>query len=234
MQQKKSVGADILAHTHHSVDLRYAKPVQDVWHQCLKSHVLHSCHIFCPLEVFGRLIGTTLSGIVNEILQVWKVSVIVKNHGECGITFVTSPKARPSFLKYITTPLPPFWASFTASSIPNIKYGRQVQILLENTSLELHSSWIRRARRALASAILAGSPKQYTVRPPTMRKHGKAEVIVLRTYWWQEYLDIPSRDKLRLLAWILTMSHAQNAASLPQGSFLPYVQRVNGAKYLHL
>lgn len=65
---KKSVGADILAHTHHSVDFLYAKPVEDVWHQCLKSHVLHSCHIFGPLEVFGCSIGTTLSGIVNEIL----------------------------------------------------------------------------------------------------------------------------------------------------------------------
>jgi hypothetical protein len=60
-----SVGVDILAHTHHSVDLCYAKPVEDVWHQCLESHVLHSCHIFGPLEVFRCSIGTTLSGIVN-------------------------------------------------------------------------------------------------------------------------------------------------------------------------
>lgn len=62
------VGVYILAHTHHSVDFRYAKPVEDVWHQCLKSHVFYSCHIFGPLKVFRCSVGTTLSGIVNEVL----------------------------------------------------------------------------------------------------------------------------------------------------------------------
>lgn len=62
------VGVRILAHTHHPVDLRYPKPVQNVWHECLKSHVLHTCHIFGPLEIFRSSIGTALSGIVNEIL----------------------------------------------------------------------------------------------------------------------------------------------------------------------
>jgi hypothetical protein len=62
------VGVDILAHTHHPVDLCYAKPVQNVWHECLKSHILHSCHIFGPLKIFRCSIGTALSGIVNEIL----------------------------------------------------------------------------------------------------------------------------------------------------------------------
>lgn len=51
--------------------------------------------------------------------------------------FVTSPSARPSFRKYMTTPLPPFWASLTASSTPKIRYGRHVQMSDPKTSLPL-------------------------------------------------------------------------------------------------
>ena len=42
----------------------------------------------------------------------------------------------------------------------------QVQMSEPKTSLPLHSSCTRRARRTFGSAIFAGSPKTYTVRPP--------------------------------------------------------------------
>ncbi len=38
----------------------------------------------------------------------------------------------------MTTPLPPFWASLTASSMPKMRYGLHVQISEQKTSLPLH------------------------------------------------------------------------------------------------
>ncbi len=38
----------------------------------------------------------------------------------------------------MTTPLPPFWASLTASSIPKMRYGLHVQMSEQKTSLPLH------------------------------------------------------------------------------------------------
>jgi hypothetical protein len=66
----------------------------------------------------------------------------------------------------MTTPLPPFWASLTASSMPKMRYGLHVQISEQKTSLPLHSSWMRSASFLEGSDMFAGSPKQYTVRPP--------------------------------------------------------------------
>lgn len=81
-------------------------------------------------------------------------------------TFVTSPSARPSFRKYITTPLPPFCASLTASSTPKMRYGRHVQISDPKTSDPLHSSCTRSASRQFGFDKFATSPKIYTVNPP--------------------------------------------------------------------
>src|SRR6202000_729242 len=53
-----------------------------------------------------------------------------------------------------------------ASSMPKMRYGRHVQMSDPNTSLPLHSSWMRSARRNFGSDIFFGLPKMYPVSPP--------------------------------------------------------------------
>lgn len=72
-----------------------------------------------------------------------------------------------------------------------------MQISEPKTSDPLHSSWTRKASRTFSSDIFAGSPKQYTVRPPITNEYDQDGLgIRIHTYRWQEYLDIPSGNKL--------------------------------------
>jgi hypothetical protein len=49
------------------VDLLYPKPVQDVGHERLESHVLHACDELSGLEVLVCGITTPFAEIVNEV-----------------------------------------------------------------------------------------------------------------------------------------------------------------------
>jgi len=42
--------------------------VQNVWHQRLESHILHTCDILCSLEVFRGTVGASFPRVVDEIL----------------------------------------------------------------------------------------------------------------------------------------------------------------------
>jgi hypothetical protein len=57
---------DLLAHAEHTVNLLYAKPVQNVWHQSLESHVLDTSNVFGSLEVIRGTVLTSFPGIVND------------------------------------------------------------------------------------------------------------------------------------------------------------------------
>lgn len=91
----------LLAHTQHAIYLLDSKPVQDIRHQGLESHILHASNILSPFEVLGGAIGRPLSSIVDKVLQtpVRLPALNVRNGAGSLRTFVTSPKARPSFLK---------------------------------------------------------------------------------------------------------------------------------------
>jgi hypothetical protein len=45
------------------------KPVQDIGHKCLESHVLHTSNILCTLEILRCSIKPTLSGVIDEVLH---------------------------------------------------------------------------------------------------------------------------------------------------------------------
>jgi hypothetical protein len=70
------VTGDLLAHTQHPINLLDTEPVQNVRHQCLKSHVFDTCNVFCTLEVLRGTVQSTLSGIVDKILC-QRISMIV-------------------------------------------------------------------------------------------------------------------------------------------------------------
>lgn len=67
----------------------------------------------------------------------------------------------------------------------------------------LTSSWILNANLTLASDIFAGSPKQYTVRPPKQVSRESSPLAVhmnrnLRhTDWGKEDLDVSASDQLQ-------------------------------------
>lgn len=58
----------ILAHAQHAVNLLYPEPMQNVGHQLLEPHILHSGNIFSSFEVLRCSIGATLSGVIYKVL----------------------------------------------------------------------------------------------------------------------------------------------------------------------
>lgn len=56
----------ILAHTQHPVDLGNTKPVQNVRHQGLETHVFHTSDVFGPLEIVRSAILSSLSGVIHD------------------------------------------------------------------------------------------------------------------------------------------------------------------------
>ncbi len=58
----------ILAHTQHAIDLLDPKPMQNIRHQGLKTHVFHASNVLGPLKIFGSSISASFSSIINEIL----------------------------------------------------------------------------------------------------------------------------------------------------------------------
>jgi hypothetical protein len=94
-----------IAHRDHVIDLRYSQPVKNVGHESLEPHVLNSRYQFSGLEVFVSRIAASLPQVVHQVpisheasphplLKTWK-----NRMQERCADFVTSPKARPSFLK---------------------------------------------------------------------------------------------------------------------------------------
>lgn len=57
-----------LAHAQHSVNLLDTKPVENVRHQGLETHVLDASDVLSSFEIFRSTIRPSLSGIVDEIL----------------------------------------------------------------------------------------------------------------------------------------------------------------------
>ena len=57
---------NVLAHAKHPVDLGDTEPVQDVRHQGLEAHVLHTSDVLSPLEVVGRPVFATLSSVIHN------------------------------------------------------------------------------------------------------------------------------------------------------------------------
>jgi hypothetical protein len=57
-----------LAHTKHPVNLLDSQPVQNVRHESLESHVFDTSNVLGPLEVVGRAISSSFTGVVDQIL----------------------------------------------------------------------------------------------------------------------------------------------------------------------
>lgn len=51
----------------HSINLGDTKPVKNIRHQSLETHVFDTSDIFRSLEVFACTISTTLSCVVNKV-----------------------------------------------------------------------------------------------------------------------------------------------------------------------
>lgn len=60
---------NLLAHTQHSVDLLYSKPMENIGHKRLESHIFHAGNIFRAFEILRSTIQPTLACIVNQILN---------------------------------------------------------------------------------------------------------------------------------------------------------------------
>lgn len=56
-----------VAHRHHVVDLLDTQPVQNVGHERLESHVLHTGDELSRLEVLVSGVTTTFAEVVHEI-----------------------------------------------------------------------------------------------------------------------------------------------------------------------
>jgi hypothetical protein len=68
-----SLGNDCImfhvAHTQHSIYLLDTQPMENIGHQSLESHILHTGDIFGSFEIFRGTVRSTLSRIVDEVLQ---------------------------------------------------------------------------------------------------------------------------------------------------------------------
>jgi len=60
---------DLLAHTQHPVNFLDSKPMKNIGHQRLESHILHTSNVLGSLEVLRGTIQSTLSGIVDKVLH---------------------------------------------------------------------------------------------------------------------------------------------------------------------
>jgi hypothetical protein len=63
---------NLLAHTQHSVDFLYSKPMENIGHQGLESHVFYPSDIFRSFEILRGTVRSSLSGIVYEVLEYTK------------------------------------------------------------------------------------------------------------------------------------------------------------------
>ena len=69
---KKREGDIHVAHGDHVVDLANAKPVQDVGHECLESHVLDTRNELRRAEILVRRITATLAQVIHEVSKAAK------------------------------------------------------------------------------------------------------------------------------------------------------------------
>jgi hypothetical protein len=65
----RRIREDSLAHTQHPVDFLDTKPMENIGHQRLESHVLHASNVLGSLEILRGPIQSALSGIVDKVLQ---------------------------------------------------------------------------------------------------------------------------------------------------------------------
>jgi hypothetical protein len=69
LEVSRETWEDSLAHTQHPVNFFDAKPMENIGHQRLESHVLHTSNVLGSLEILRGPIQSALSGIVDKVLQ---------------------------------------------------------------------------------------------------------------------------------------------------------------------
>ena len=69
LEVSRETWEDSLAHTQHPVNFFDAKPMENIGHQRLESHVLHTSNVLGSLEILRGPIQSTLSGIVDKVLH---------------------------------------------------------------------------------------------------------------------------------------------------------------------
>jgi hypothetical protein len=69
MIERSSNKGDLLAHAQHSINLLDPKPMENVWHECLESHILYTSNILGALEVVGCAIGPTFASVIDDLVQ---------------------------------------------------------------------------------------------------------------------------------------------------------------------
>lgn len=62
VEQRKHIH---IAHRNHIIDLLDPKPMQDVWHKPLESHILHACDELCRFEIFVRRVTAPFPKVVH-------------------------------------------------------------------------------------------------------------------------------------------------------------------------
>lgn len=55
-----------LAHAEHAVNLLDTKPMENVGHQGLETHILDSSHVLGPLEVVRSFVFTSLPCVIDN------------------------------------------------------------------------------------------------------------------------------------------------------------------------
>lgn len=87
---------DLLAHAQHSVDLGDPKPVQNIRHESLETHVFDAGYIFGPLEVVGCTIFSTFPRVVHDCIMLEAVTLSNMHRmlleacsGAMGVTYGT-------------------------------------------------------------------------------------------------------------------------------------------------
>jgi hypothetical protein len=60
--------SNLLAHTQHSINLLYSKPMKNIRHQGLESHILHAGNILRSFEILRGTVRSSLSRIVYKVL----------------------------------------------------------------------------------------------------------------------------------------------------------------------
>ena len=63
-----------ITHANHMIHLLDPEPVQNVGHECLESHILHTSNHLGRLEVAVSTVTTTLAEIVDEVPMEWRVN----------------------------------------------------------------------------------------------------------------------------------------------------------------
>ena len=82
---RENSGYNSLAHTQHAINLLDTQPMQDIRHQSLETHILHTGDILGTFEILRCTIGASFSCVVDEILD---MGVVVSDRSIIGRKWV--------------------------------------------------------------------------------------------------------------------------------------------------